>query len=230
MSENGNGHDNFDGWRTQPMYSFTEVAHLSHVSVSTVRNWLLGYTNEQGEVGPLFRRPPEEGKACSFLQLIEIVVAAKFRKAEHKSFKTVRLAYDNAQRLHRLAYPFASMELKAIGGHIVHIMRIPGASLQALDQPEQFTIPDLVQETLGQLEYEYELATRWYPIGKQIPIVVDPRIGAGLPTIEGSGVTIQVIRKRWKEARQTFKFIAKDFELDEDVVEKALQYAEKVAV
>ena len=224
MSNNGQ-----NGWRTQPMYSFTEVAHLSHVSVSTVRNWLLGYTTTQGEVKPLFKGHPAEEKACSFLQLIEIVVAAKFRKAEHESFKTVRFAYNNARKLFNLDYPFASLELKAIGGHIVHIMRVPGTSLQAIDQPEQFTIPDLVQETIGQLEYEYELASRWYPAGKDIPIVVDPRISAGLPVIKGRGITVEAIQKRF-QAKQKMEFIERDFELEHDVVEEAIRFREAVPV
>jgi uncharacterized protein (DUF433 family) len=220
MSNNGNGKN---GWRTQPMYSFREVAHLSHVSISTVRNWLLGYTTEQGEVEPLFKEHPAEEKACSFLQLIEIVVAAKFRKAEHAPFKTVRHAYDNARKLYKPDYPFASLELKAIGGHIVYIMRVPGASLQALDRPEQFTIPDLVQETIGQLEYEYELASRWYPAGKDIPIVVDPRISAGVPVVKDRGVTVEAIHRRFK-AKQKMEFIAKDFALKVGVVEEIIRF------
>jgi len=224
MSNNGQ-----NGWRTQPMYSFKEVSRLSGVSVGTVRNWLIGYTAVQGDVKPLFKGHPAEEKACSFLQLIEIVVAAKFRKAEHESFKTVRLAYDNARNLFNLEYPFASMKLEAIGGHIVHIIRVPGVSLQAIDQPEQFTIPDLVQETIGQLEYEYELASRWYPAGKDIPIVVDPRISAGLPVIKGRGITVEAIQKRF-QAKQKMEFIERDFELEHAVVEEAIRFREAVPV
>lgn len=226
MSSNGNREN---GWRTQPMYSFTEVAHLSHVSVGTVRNWLLGYSTTEGEVKPLFKGHPEEEKACSFLELIEIVVAAKFRKAEHKSFRLVRQAYDNARRLFGLDYPFASMELKAIGGHIVHILRVPGASLQAIDQPEQFTIPDLVQETLAQIEYEYELASRWYPVGKDVPIVVDPQISAGVPVIQTRGITVEAIYKRFR-AGQDIAFIERDFRLRHGIVEKAIRFREKLAI
>jgi uncharacterized protein (DUF433 family) len=218
-----------DNWRTQPMYSFKEVSRLSGVSVSTVKNWLHGYITTQGEVKPLFNGHPIDEKTCSFLELIEIVVAAKFRKAEHESFKTVRHAYDNARKLFNLEYPFARMELKAIGGHIVHIMRVPGASLQAIDQPEQFTIPNLVQETIGQLEYEYELASKWYPVGKDIPIVVDPRISAGLPVIRGRGITVEAIHKRFK-AKQKMEFIESDFELEHEVVEEAIRFAEAVPV
>ena len=227
MSSSGNGHN---GWRTQPMYSFSEVAFLAQVSVGTVRNWLLGYSAIEGEVQPLFKGHPQEERACSFLQLIEIVVAAKFRKAERRPFKTVRQAYDNARRLWpSLEYPFASLELKSIGGHIVRIMRVPGTALQAIDQPQQYTIPDLVQETLAQIEYEYELASRWYPVGKGVPIVVDPQISSGLPIVKGRGITVEAIHKRFK-ANQKMDFIAKDFELDREIIEEIIRYAEQVAV
>ena len=226
MSNNGNGKN---GWRTQPMYSFSEVAHLSGVSVSTVRNWLRGYTTQQGRVEPLFQQYDTEEKYCSFLQLVEIVVAAKFRKAEHTAFHTIRYAYDNARKIYKLEYPFASLELKAIGGHIVHIIHIPNIGLRALDQPEQYTIPNLVQEAIAQLEYEGELAKKWWPVGKEVPIVVDPLISAGLPIVEGRGVTVGAIRKRFL-ANQKIAFIAKDFGLKRDVIEQVIRYAELVAV
>lgn len=217
------------------MYSFSEVAHLAHVSVSTVRNWLLGYTTATGEVGPLIKSHQQDDKACSFLELIEIVVAASFRKAEHKSFKTVRKAYDNARRIYNLDFPFASMELKGIGGHIVHIMRIPEASLQAIDQPEQFTLPGLVQQILDeQIEYELDLASKWWPVGKGGPIVIDPRVSSGLPVVKDRGITVDAIHRRFKNAEQPMDFIARDFDLDLATVEEVIRYvirsAEKVAV
>lgn len=227
MVNNGQEHN---AWRTQPMYSYREVSHLSHVSPSTVRNWLLGYSTGQGEVKPLFKGHSEEEKMCSFLQLIEIVVAATFRKTEHVPFQTVRRAYDNARRLYNLEYPFAHMRLEAIGGHIVHIIHTPGASSQAIDQPEQYTIPNLVQQIItDQLDFEHELASRWYPIGKKIPIVVDPRISAGLPVIKGRGVTVDAIYRRFK-ANQGIEFIERDFEFEHGIVEEAIRFREKVEV
>ncbi|MBI2852590.1 MAG: DUF433 domain-containing protein [Chloroflexi bacterium] len=163
------------------------------------------------------------------MELIEIIVAATFRKAERKSFQTVRRAYDNARTIYELEYPFARLELKAIGGHIVHIMRVPGAALRAIDSPEQYTLPDLVQQIINeQLDFERELASRWYPLGKGIPIVVDPRISAGLPTIKGRGVTVDAIYKRFK-ADEAIRFIAKDFDLKSEIVEQVIRFREKVA-
>lgn len=216
-------------WRTQPMYSYQEVSRLSHVSVSTIRNWLHGYSTDYGDVKPLFSNHPDDEKVCSFLELIEIVVAAKFRKAEHVPFQTVRNAYENGKKLFNQDYPFAHEELKGYGGHIVHIIHVPGISLQAIDQPEQYTLPDLVQATLSQIEYERELASKWYPIGKDIPIVIDPLISAGLPIIQGRGITVEAIYKRFK-ADQEIAFIAEDFDIKPLVIEQVIRYREKVAV
>lgn len=223
MPTNGNGHNI---WRTQPMYSLSEAAHLAGVSPATVRNWLFGYTTNERPVSPLFTTPPDQTTFCSFLQLIEIVIAARFRKAERTSFQTVKRAYQNAQNEFGLDYPFAHLRLQSLGSHIVHV--ISGQStLQTLDSLQQWTLPGLVQETVDQLEYELELAAKWYPIGKKIPIVVDPKISAGLPVVVNRGVTVQAIDKRFK-AGQTMQFMAKDLKLEVSVVEEVVRYAQRV--
>ena len=90
------------------------------------------------------------------------------------------------------------------------------------------TIPGLTIEVLDDIEYEAEFATRWWPVGKHRPIVIDPRFSAGLPTIPQRRVTIQNIRKRWL-AGQTIQFISKDLDLEGTTVEEALRYAEQIA-
>ena len=227
MTQNGNGHQKLYVLRAQPMYSFSEAAHLAHVSTSTVRNWLFGYGKIQK---PLFRTPDDQGPMVSFLQLIEIVVAGQFRKAERVSFQRVRSAYENGRERFQIEHPFAHLQLEALGGHIVSRMHDeePGASIQALDEPELWTLPGLVLDVVHQLEYLDELASRWFPAGKDVPIVVDPLFSAGVPTIAGFGVTIPAIRRRWK-AGHRIEFIARDFQLESEIIETALQYAEKVA-
>ena len=226
-------------YRTQQMYSFGEAAKLAGVSSATVRNWLVGYVKREQigtpegrrdrsrKVEPLFSTMPAEGARVSFLQLIEIVVAAAFRKSEHVKFPVVRQAYENAQQDFKLVYPFAHKQLTVIGGHIVEVIR--GDSYRSIDAPEQWTLPDLVRDLAVQFDYEEELASCWHPRGKENPIVVDPRVSAGRPTFRGRGVTIDALRWRWKIQGQTIEFIAKDFELPPNEVELALQYSEGIA-
>ena len=214
------------------MYTFREAGRLAHVSTTTVKNWLFGYTVKGRVIPPLF--PSNDGDMVSFLQMIEIVVAGKFRKSTHGrgvSFRSVRDAYVRARESWGIEYPFAHLKLEGLGGHIIHFLREGEMepSFQSLDAPAQWTLPGLVQDTIDQLYYDLDLAARWHPVGKAIPIVVDPRISTGLPTITGRGVTVQAIRDRFK-AGLRIEFIAEDYELDEDLVQTALQYWEQVAV
>ncbi len=227
-----NGHETLNGWRTESMYSFSEAAHLADVSTTTVKNWLFGYSVRGRDVPPLF--PSSDAAMVSFLQMIEIMVAGRFRKSavggKSVPFRAVRDAYLNARESSGIEYPFAHLRLEALGGHIVHFLREGGsiASYQTLDTPEQWTMPGLLRETIDQIDYQHELASRWFPIGRSVPIVVDPRLSTGLPVIEGRGVTVQAIRNRFM-AGLRIDFIAEDFAMDPELVETALRYGEKVA-
>ena len=224
MAEVTSSEQHLNEWRTGPLYTFAEASHLAHVSASTVRNWLLGRNGQP----PLFSEP--QTPMVSFLQLIEIIVAANFRKAERVTYDRVSRAHANARSMFDLEYPFAQQTLEVVGGHIVRRMHenLPHQSLQALDEPSQWTMPGLVLDVIAQIRYEHELAAQWYPAGTSLPIVVDPRISSGVPTIEGRGVTIQVIHKRFMSG-QRLDFIAQDFQLEPNVVEEAVRYAERIA-
>ena len=136
----------------------------------------------------------------SYLQLIETVVAARFRNLDNVRYRNVHAAYRNAKEILGIDYPFAHANLEALGGHIIALLEgeETGNSLQALDSPTQWSLPGLVLQVIHQFEYEDEFAARWFPLGRAYPIVIDPRIGSGNPTVEGRGVSVNTIFKRWR--------------------------------
>jgi uncharacterized protein (DUF433 family) len=221
-----------DIWRTQPMYSIGEAAHLAGVSTATVRRWLQGYVPDRRR--PSRKSPPVFGDRVdspfvSFLQLAEIVVAGDFRKVGHVKLDVVRQAHANTRSESGIEYPFAHLELESLGGHIIRwIRKRDGARAQSVDSPDQWALPGLVAQRMQEFEYERDLAARWYPVGKTVPVVIDPLYSAGLPTIAGRGVTVAAIFRRWR-AGQLIDFIADDLQVAPASVERTLQYAEKIA-
>ena len=200
-------------WRTQPMYTFGEAARLANLSPITVRNWFVGYTTRtEKEVPPLFPGAVGQNSMISFLRLIETVVAAQLRNSDDARWRNVREAYWNAREGFRVEYPFAHVKLIALGEYSVAPMNLPTH----------------VIKTINQLEYEDDLAARWYPAGKKCHIVIDPRIGSGIPTVAGRGISVQTIHKR-RKAGQDIDFIARDLALKSEVVEIVLQYGDRVA-
>ena len=224
MATNGSTANGVNGSLTTPLYTVSEAAHLAHVSPNTVRNWLYGMDRQEA----LFQAAP--APMVSFLQLIEIVVAANFRKSEKVSLDRVRRAYVNAKQDLLLEYPFAYEKLEAVGGHIVRILHMNPtmASYQAMDEPTLWTLPGLVASVKRQIKYEHELAAQWFPVGAEVPIVIDPRVTSGRPIIQGRRVTVQIIRKRFL-AGQAIEFIAQDFDITNDVAEDAVRYGERIA-
>ena len=221
-----------DRFRTGKTYSIRQAANLAGVSQGTVRNWLYGTNAPDGyEMEPVFgaakEKAADEPAMVSFLELSELIVAARFRKLKIKLFR-IREAHDFAREEWKLQYPFAHLKLTSIGGHILHQFeeQHPGPGrFVVLSSPQQYVLHHMVQDELERFEYSKvdQFAERWHPYGKEVPIVVDPRFAGGKPTIAGRGVSIEIVRKRWK-AHERVASIAKDFRLKPFQVEAILQH------
>ena len=242
-----------DRFRTGKVYTIRQAAVLGGVSPGTVRNWLWGSrphspdSEEEEprtqpafgtplalspyEVEPVFGSRPRTSEIAmvSFLELSEVIVVAKFRQRKIK-LQRIRDAYEFARSEWELEYPFAHLNLKSLGGHLLARFedQRPGngtGHLVVLSSPGQYVLPQLVQEELAHFDYsdEDKFAARWHPYGRDLPVVVDPRFAGGKPTIKGRGITVEMLYRRWTIGRESFKSIARDFHLKAADVEAVLQ-------
>jgi uncharacterized protein (DUF433 family) len=74
---------------------------------------------------------------------------------------------------------------------------------------------------LQEFEYEHDLAVRWHVAGLDSPVLIDPRIQFGAPTV--SGVPTWVFKGRW-EAGESLDEIADDFSVPNSDVVAALEF------
>lgn len=220
-------------WRIRPVYTVSQTAKLANVHPVTVRRWLYGSDSASTKMRPVFSgkgKLKEDEAEVSFLQLAEIVVVSRFRQRKVK-LNTLRQAHQYACKVLNLEYPFAWLHLKTDGVHVFSDFEKshPGASLLTLDKKGQLTLPGNVIRALELFDYEEEFAARWYPIGRSVPIVIDPRYGAGRPTIPQRRLPVALIYNRWKSGEK-INFISSDYSLRPKLVETALQYAENYAI
>lgn len=208
-------------WRRRlflPAYLIGEAAHYAQIAPQTVAAW------HHIENALLSQR--EKRASLSYMQLIEVAVVAAFRKMG-VAMKTIRATREYSQHVLKSEYPFATLRFKEEGRHLfldstqvdnVH----PGTVVQA-DQGGQ-----LAWETvIGRLrEFEYEdgeeqLALKWHVAGRSSPILIDPRIAFGAPTVKGTPTWI--IKGRW-DAGESDSDIADDFGIKPDEVRQALKF------
>jgi uncharacterized protein (DUF433 family) len=223
-----------DTFRTGKAYTVTQAARLAGTSPQNVARWLRGYTGPGHQMAPVFGdRSAGTPRTVSFLELAEIIVVAKFRRPDPRgkrpvNLATLRRAHEYARRAFGLEYPFASLNLKVEGGHVLHDFDLanPGEERIALDMGGQWMLPQPVRKELDQFDFDPDdhLAQRWFPLGRDGRIVVDPHVAAGRPAIAGTGVTVDVINKRFL-SNESIEAIAEDFEIGRADVEQALRYA-----
>ena len=212
-------------WRTRPVYSLWQAASLASVSTRTVKRWVEGYSpSPWTEARPVFGERSHDTPYLSFLEVAEIVVVSAFRQ-QHVTLERIRLAHSYAASLLRLEFPFATADMKQYGLHIVTEFQSsdPGVSLLTLDAFGQWALPFAVSESLNTFEWLHHWASRWFPGGRDIPIVIDPQVAAGKPTVVDRNVTVETILRRFV-AKQDPEYIAEDLEIDESNVIDIIRY------
>lgn len=210
-----------EGWRTKPVYTIAQAAKLAGTTPSTVRRWLFGYHQPGHRMAPVLG-PDRQEALLSFLDLIEVIVVAAFRQRDIP-LDRLRRAHKFAADVLGLQYPFATLRFKTDGAHVLHQFDAenPDGPLLALDRG-QWVLPGTVVESIEKFDYTRTWVARWFPEGKAVPIVVDPRISAGKPTVVHRGVTVETLYRRWK-AGQSVEFIAADFQLPRDTIAQVLE-------
>ena len=69
-----------DRFRSGKAYTVAQAARLADTSPATVRRWLKGYSAPRHHMEPVFGAKPEDINRLSFLELVELIVASRFRK------------------------------------------------------------------------------------------------------------------------------------------------------
>lgn len=224
---------NVDRFRYGKAYTVRQAARLAGVAPATVTRWLKGYDALGHQMAPVFGVSGMAGgvSTVSFLQLIEIVVVAQFRRGQRPvQLERLRRAHAFARERFGLPYPFASLSLREFGGHVLHEFDVsdPHGPALALDIGGQWAIPGFVSRALECVDFSPvdQLAERWFLAGREAAIVLDPRLGAGRLTIAGTGVTVDTIHGRFM-AGESIELLAADYDLPESAIQEAIRHADR---
>lgn len=211
-------------WRRRlylPTYKVSEVAQYAHVSSKTVVDW-----HRVGGRKAVTLSVRESRAALSYMQLIEVAVVAAFR-ASGLTLARVRDAREYVSKTFRSEFPFAEYRFKREGKRLLlGFEQVEGASGAGkyVDATAggQLVWESFVSPRLQEFEYEDGgIAIRWHVAGGKSPILIDPQMSFGAPTVRG--VPTWVITGRWK-AGESIADIANDFDLNKLDVRKALQF------
>jgi uncharacterized protein (DUF433 family) len=189
------------------LYSPPEVARLVGISASRVRRWVRGYGFVYSTIAGRRRgtSPPvvsaelpriDRYRAVSFLELVEVLVVRALLD-RGVSLRNVRRAHRRAAGKLDTLHPFAFEKFKTDGrGIFLELARESDDYRPLLEMASgQYALPKALNRYLHQIDFGMDtlMATRWWPLGRSRPVVLDPAIAFGTPVIAGTRVPVQSV-------------------------------------
>lgn len=186
------------------IYSISEAARFAGLEASRVRRWLSGYSftssGQRRSSPPVWAgelMPVKGRRAISFRDLIEMRFVDAFLRAG-VSWKTIRDVQDLARREFHLDHPFSTNRFRADGRKLVM-----SAMNDERNQTGLFDVSsrqqiffDAAEPLREELELnEHDQVCRWWPLGRQRHVVLDPTRQWGRPLAARSGVPVALISR-----------------------------------
>ena len=218
------------------LYSPAEAARLVGISSSRARRRIQGYRFEyetragkrRSHSAPIIHTDlPKIGElvAVSFLELIELRVVAAFLR-RGVPMRKIRRAFKHASRILEVGHPFALQKFKTDGKGIFmnrdefHVLlELSGG---------QYAFPEILNDYLDQIEFDdvTDLAKRWWPLGRNKPIVIDPAVAFGTPVISGTRIPVRTILDALK-AGETKKAVCGWYDIPSQSVTSAIAFGQQ---
>ena len=176
-----------------PRYSFAEADRVAGVTPGTAKRWLTGYRYQSSDGSPRFSAPVTEWErpdgSVSFADLVEIAAINRL-KALGLSLPKIRKIVDECQEMLKAERPLITQRFR-VGGRYVFVEQ--DGNLVGLLGVKRKQAWDTLLDFLETVEYDGSFVSRWWPLGKKVPVVVDPAYGFGQPVIAGTGLRTEIV-------------------------------------
>jgi uncharacterized protein (DUF433 family) len=211
----------------RPTYAIAEAARYCAISPQSVARWRAGYTyptlHGLRRSGPLTGGGP--AGLLTFTELIEVAVVAAARKAG-VPMRAVRRAITAAQGAYGVERPLMLISFSTDGRELfTRELEAEGRSRYVNLSRFGQVAWEHIRDVLRDLEYDDAtgLALRWFPVGRDSPIVIDPQVSFGRPYVLHKGVSTDAVLSRFR-ARESLEDITEDLDLTRDEAEAALRF------
>ena len=212
------------------IYGIPEAARITRIPAEQIRRWLWGYryaaSGRPRQAPPLWRPGvPQIGEAhaLSFRDLIEVQFVHRFRQ-QGLSLQSIRRTIDLATRLLDESYPLSSVKFKTDGKRILaQVIEDPNERGAVFDlETGQYLFEFVLDYLYDALEYsDFDELVRWWPLGKDRRVLVDPRKSFGRAVVP-EGVPTSILAGSYR-AEGSVTAVARWFEVSEESVRDALE-------
>lgn len=226
------------------IYPRPDAARLLDMSPARLRRWVSGYTywlKKATDDPPARRaRPPviqtdipviDHAVALSFLELMELRVVKALVDAR-LSLQHIRQAGRTAAESFGTTHPFATRRIytdgRSIFSAITEQPHAPDVVRWKTGEIDQIVSGRVFEQFLSEIEFDETtgLTNLWWPLGKEVPVVLNPRVCFGAPTIQGRALRTSAVAMM---GRLSVDEAADAYEITPDQVEAAVGFEDMLS-
>jgi uncharacterized protein (DUF433 family) len=174
-----------------PLYSVTEAGRLLDIQPVTLRRWLEGYSARGTAHPPIIRAERTGSDAVTWGEFVEAGWLREYRT--HMTLQKLRPLVEKMRRRFGVRYPLAEFQPLVDRSKREAVDRLqseagtpdPLVIVRWIDGQLGWTDP--VERFLEKVEFDPldAVAKRMYPLGREVPIAIDPKRSFGVPQIRG---------------------------------------------
>jgi uncharacterized protein (DUF433 family) len=171
-----------------------------------------------------------EALILTFADLMEIRFLDAFLR-NGVSTKALRVASQRAKELLGRHHPFSTQIFKSDGRTILaEITKETGDKVFLDIVNDQYVFEKVIASYLySGLDFnELKEPARWWPMGKDHAVVIDPRRSFGAPIVAKSGIPTKILKSA-VDAEKSVEFVAKWYGAEIDEVKDAVKFETKQA-
>ncbi len=205
------------------IYEVAEAARLLGIPVRTLKNWLDGYSVKGVIYRPVLRETPTKSDLLTWGEFVEAGYLTEYRRQQRIPLPEIRDYIRSWRDRLGVPYPLAHRQpYSGPGRHLVEAaVGIEGDRILYRFLDGQLVLTPWTVEFVHKVEFDHDVARRFWPVGTGEAVVIDPLRSFGAPTV--GGVRTEVLCELFL-AGDSLDEIAEGYDLARSDVEAAVRY------
>lgn len=214
----------------RPVYGVAEAASFLGLRTDRARAWLDGYERRGSRYPPVIRTDPTGDDVVTWGEFVELGYLREYRR-KGVPLQQLRPVIEELRRAFDTPYPLAMAQPYVVGKELVLELQekngIPEAIAIVIRSGQQILLADDALRFTRKVEFERPedgAVQRLRPAGRASPVVIDPLVRSGKPSVRGVAT-----ERLWElfDAGESLDEIAAGYELPDEIVRAAIAYEEQ---
>lgn len=171
----------------RPVYGMSQAARLLGLRTDALRRWIDGYERAGTTYAPVIREERSGSDTVTWGEFVEAGYLREYR-AKQVTLQYLRPVIAILREELGVRYPLATLKPYTSGRSLAlkvqkQVGLDPALNIVVLGRDGSLQLTDAAAAFLEKVDFNDDGARRLYPLGRTVPIVLDPDHGFGEPTL-----------------------------------------------